>query len=96
MRTNTMQVHEQHAEPWQVTLVDTGEDTLTGGRLRRVASYVQDEDTFCFTYGDGVADVDITREIAFHRQHGQWATVTAVQPPGRYRDSWKNPGVMAD
>ena len=84
MRTNTMQVHEQHAEPWRVTLVDTGEDTMTGGRLRRVASYVQDEDAFCFTYGDGVADVDITREIAFHRQHGRWATVTAVQPPGRY------------
>lgn len=84
MRTNTMQVHEQHAEPWRVTLVDTGEDTMTGGRLRRITSYVQDDDAFCFTYGDGVADVDITREIAFHRQHGKWATVTAVQPPGRY------------
>ena len=84
LRTNAMQVHEQHAEPWRVTLVDTGEETMTGGRLRRVASYVRDEDAFCFTYGDGVADVDITREIAFHRQHGRWATVTAVQPPGRY------------
>jgi glucose-1-phosphate cytidylyltransferase len=84
MRTNTMQVHEHHAEPWRVTLVDTGEETLTGGRLKRVAAYVKDDDAFCFTYGDGVADVDISREIAFHRQHGKWATVTAVQPPGRY------------
>jgi glucose-1-phosphate cytidylyltransferase len=84
MRANTMQVHEQHAEPWQVTLVDTGEETLTGGRLRRVASYVREEDAFCFTYGDGLSDVDITALIAFHRAHGRWATVTAVQPPGRY------------
>ncbi len=84
MRTNAMQVHERHAEPWQVTLVDTGEDTMTGGRLKRVASYVRQDDVFCFTYGDGVADVDITQQIAFHRQHGKWATVTAVQPPGRY------------
>ena len=67
-----------------MTLVDTGEDTMTGGRLKRVAQYVQDDDAFCLTYGDGVADVDITAEIAFHRQHGKWATVTAVQPPGRY------------
>ena len=81
---NQMQVHERHAESWKVTLVDTGEDTLTGGRLKRVAQYIQDEDAFCFTYGDGVADIDITQEIAFHRQHGKWATVTAVQPPGRY------------
>ena len=84
MRTNAMRVHEQHAEPWQVTLVDTGEETLTGGRLRRVASYVREEDAFCFTYGDGLSDVDITALIAFHRAHGRWATVTAVQPPGRY------------
>ena len=84
MVKNEMQVHEQHAEPWRVTLVDTGEDTMTGGRLQRVASYVQEEDAFCFTYGDGVTDLDITRQIAFHRQHGKLATVTAVQPPGRY------------
>jgi glucose-1-phosphate cytidylyltransferase len=84
MANNQMQVHEQHVEPWKVTLVDTGEDTLTGGRLKRVAQYVQNEDAFCFTYGDGVSDIDITQEIAFHREHGKWATVTAVQPPGRY------------
>ena len=79
-----MEVHQQKAEPWRVTLVDTGEETLTGGRLKRVADYVKDEEAFCFTYGDGVSDVDISREIAFHHQHGKLATVTAVQPPGRY------------
>jgi glucose-1-phosphate cytidylyltransferase len=84
MTNNRMQVHHHMAEPWKVTLVDTGEHTLTGGRLKRVATYIKDEDAFCFTYGDGVADVDISAEIAFHRQHGKWATVTAVQPPGRY------------
>ena len=84
MVNNRMQVHEKHAEPWRVTLVDTGDDTMTGGRLRRVADYVRDDDAFCFTYGDGVADVDIAGEIAFHRAHGKLATVTAVMPPGRY------------
>lgn len=84
MANNQMTVHQQKAEPWRVTLVDTGEETLTGGRLKRVAEYVQDEEAFCFTYGDGVSDVDISREIAFHKQHGKLATVTAVQPPGRY------------
>jgi len=84
MAKNKMQVHHQKAEPWKMTLVDTGEDTLTGGRLKRVANYVKDEDAFCFTYGDGVADIDISAEITFHKQHGKWATVTAVQPPGRY------------
>lgn len=84
MQNNKMEVHERHAEPWRVTLLDTGDDTMTGGRLKRVAPYVQDEDAFCFTYGDGIADIDITREIAFHHRHGKWATVTAVQPPGRY------------
>lgn len=84
MQHNRMEVHQKHAEPWRVTLVDTGEHTLTGGRLKRVASYVKGEDAFCFTYGDGVADVDITSLIAFHRKHGKLATVTAVQPPGRY------------
>ena len=84
MAHNRMEVHEQKAEPWRVTLVDTGEDTMTGGRLRRVAEYLKDESEFCFTYGDGVANVDITACIAFHHAHGKLATVTAVQPPGRY------------
>ena len=84
MQHNEMQVHHKKAEPWRVTLVDTGEDTLTGGRLKRVAEHIQNEDAFCFTYGDGVADIDITREIAFHHRHGKLATVVAVQPPGRY------------
>lgn len=84
MLQNKMEVHQRNVEPWRVTLVDTGEETLTGGRLRRVASYVGKEEAFCFTYGDGLADVDIGRAIAFHRSHGKWATVTAVQPPGRY------------
>jgi glucose-1-phosphate cytidylyltransferase len=80
---NEMQVHHRHAEPWRVTLVDTGETTQTGGRLRRAAEYL-DDDCFCFTYGDGLADVDITASIAFHRRHGRLATVCAVQPPGRF------------
>jgi glucose-1-phosphate cytidylyltransferase len=84
MAKNQMQVHQYKAEPWRVTLVDTGDDTLTGGRLKRVANYVQDEEAFCFTYGDGVSDIDITAQLAFHRTHGKLATVTAVQPPGRY------------
>jgi glucose-1-phosphate cytidylyltransferase len=78
-----MEVHRSQTEPWRVTLVDTGEQTMTGGRLKRVLTYVGDED-FCFTYGDGVADVDITALIKFHREHGRRATVTAVQPPGRF------------
>lgn len=84
MANNRMEVHQRHAEDWRVTLVDTGDDTQTGGRLRRVADYVKDESAFCFTYGDGVSDVDIGALIAFHRGHGRLATVTAVQPPGRY------------
>lgn len=84
MQLNKMVVHHKKAEPWRVTLVDTGEDTQTGGRLKRVARYIQDDEAFCFTYGDGVADVDISAEIAFHRQHGKLATVVSVQPPGRY------------
>ena len=84
MATNAMQVHQHHAEPWKVTLVNTGDETLTGGRLKRVAPYIENEEAFCFTYGDGVADLDITAEIEFHRSHGKWATVAAVQPPGRY------------
>lgn len=84
MRHNRMEVHQQKAEPWRVTLVDTGEHSMTGGRLRRVADYLKDEEAFCFTYGDGLADLDIRAEIDFHRRHGKWATVAAVQPPGRY------------
>jgi glucose-1-phosphate cytidylyltransferase len=78
-----MEVHRSETEPWRVTLVDTGEQTMTGGRLKRVLPYVGDED-FCFTYGDGLTDVDITALIDFHREHGRRATVTAVQPPGRF------------
>jgi glucose-1-phosphate cytidylyltransferase len=84
MAHNEMEVHEKHAEPWRVTLVDTGDHALTGGRLKRVARYVRDDDAFCFTYGDGVADVNLSAAMAFHRAHGKMATVTAVQPPGRY------------
>lgn len=84
MSTNQMEVHERKAEPWRVTLVDTGEDTLTGGRLRRVRSYLEKESAFCFTYGDGVSDVDISALIQFHQTHRRKATVTAVRPPGRY------------
>ena len=84
MANNKMKVHQKNAEPWTVTLVDTGEDTQTGGRLKRVASYLKDEKAFCFTYGDGLANVDITKLIKFHDGHGKLATVTAVQPPGRY------------
>jgi glucose-1-phosphate cytidylyltransferase len=84
MSSNQMKVHQQNAEPWTVTLVDTGEDTHTGGRLKRVASYLKNEKAFCFTYGDGLANVDIAELIKFHDKHGKLATVTAVQPPGRY------------
>ena len=80
----TMEVHHRTTEPWKVTLVDTGEKTMTGGRLRRVAHYLPGDEPFCFTYGDGVSDIDIRSLVAFHRQHGRLATVTAVQPPGRY------------
>jgi glucose-1-phosphate cytidylyltransferase len=84
MSSNQMTVHNKKAEPWKVTLVDTGEETMTGGRLKRVADYIRNEEAFCFTYGDGLADVDISRLIDFHHAHGKWATVTAVRPPGRY------------
>jgi len=83
MQTNRMEVHQKHAEPWKVTLVDTGENTLTGGRLKRVRAYLGEE-TFCFTYGDGLSDVNIRESIAYHHQQNVLATVTAVQPPGRY------------
>jgi glucose-1-phosphate cytidylyltransferase len=81
---NRMEVHHRATEPWRVTLVDTGEETMTGGRLRRVAEHVRNEESFFFTYGDGLADVDIGAELAFHRAHGKLATVLAVRPPGRY------------
>lgn len=83
MRNNKMEVHQQNAEPWRVTLVDTGEETMTGGRIKRVADYIGNED-FCCTYGDGISDVNITALIEFHKQHGKLATLTATQPPGRF------------
>jgi glucose-1-phosphate cytidylyltransferase len=83
MQNNQMEVHQRFAEPWKVTLVDTGDNTMTGGRLKRVRAYLGNED-FCFTYGDGVSDVDVTEAIAFHRQHKRLATLTGVQPPGRF------------
>ena len=81
---NRMDVHQRNAEPWRVTLVDTGDDTKTGGRLKRISEYVKDEEAFCFTYGDGLSDVDVSGLISFHKEHGKLATVTAVQPPGRF------------
>lgn len=84
MSNNQMEVHQRNAEPWRVTVVDTGDDTPTGGRLKRIQNYVKDEKAFCFTYGDGLSDIDITSLIKFHHNHGKWATVTAVSPPGRF------------
>jgi glucose-1-phosphate cytidylyltransferase len=84
MASNRMEVHHQNAEPWKVTLVDTGESTQTGGRLKRVQEFLEYEEAFCFTYGDGLSDVNITNLLEFHKSHGKWATVTAVTPPGRY------------
>lgn len=84
MRNNSMEVHHKRAEPWNITLVDTGDDSMTGGRLLRVGKYLQNEEEFCFTYGDGVGDIDISASIEFHRQHGKNATLTATFPPGRF------------
>ena len=84
MSKNTMEVHQKKAEPWRVTLVDTGDDTQTGGRLLRVADYIRNDEAFCFTYGDGVSDIDISGTIAFHRKHGKLATMTTAFPPGRF------------
>lgn len=84
MAENRMEVHEKRAEPWNVTLVDTGDASMTGGRLKRVAEYVKDDEAFLFTYGDGVADVDIRASIDFHKSHGKLATLTATYPPGRF------------
>jgi glucose-1-phosphate cytidylyltransferase len=84
LKENTVHIRKERTEPWRVTLIDTGENTLTGGRLKRVADYVDGEDEFCMTYGDGLSDVDISATIAYHREHGRMATVTAVKPPGRF------------
>jgi len=84
MKNNKMEVHAERAEPWTVTLVDTGDATLTGGRLKRVKDYVKDDEAFCFTYGDGVGDINITESIAYHKAHGKLATLTATVPPGRF------------
>jgi glucose-1-phosphate cytidylyltransferase len=84
MKDNKMIVHEERAEPWTVTLVDTGDESMTGGRLKRVAPYLMGEECFCFTYGDGVSDVNIAELITFHKKHGKDATLTATYPPGRF------------
>ena len=84
MKDNRMEVHNKRAEPWTVTLVDTGDHSMTGGRLKRVAPYVQDDEAFCFTYGDGVGDIDIAESIRFHKEHGRQATLAATYPPGRF------------
>jgi glucose-1-phosphate cytidylyltransferase len=84
MQNNSMRVHENHAEPWKVTLVDTGEQSMTGGRLKRVAEYLQDDDCFCLTYGDGVSNVDIQASIQFHQDQQTLATVTATYPPAKF------------
>ncbi|MFN3665857.1 MAG: glucose-1-phosphate cytidylyltransferase, partial [Sediminibacterium sp.] len=81
---NTVEVHRKRAEPWKVTLVDTGDETMTGGRLKRVKEYVKDDEAFCFTYGDGVSNVDIKKSIEFHKHHGKLATLMATFPPGRF------------
>ena len=83
MNDNSMDIHSKNTEPWKITLVDTGENTMTGGRLKRVAKYIGDE-TFCFTYGDGLADIDINKLIKFHKDSKRKATLTAVKPPGRF------------
>jgi glucose-1-phosphate cytidylyltransferase len=81
---NAMEVHQSTAEPWRVTLADTGDGSMTGGRIKRVGAYLEPDEPFCMTYGDGLSDVDLTALVAFHRDHGKLATVTAVQPPGRF------------
>jgi len=84
LQNNETHLQRLVAEPWKVTLADTGESTMTGGRLKRIYEYVKDEEFFFFTYGDGVADIDLTAQAAYHKSHGKLATITAVQPPGRY------------
>lgn len=84
MKANKMEVHNERAESWRITLIDTGESTMTGGRLARVKNYLKDENAFCLTYGDGLGNVDISETITFHKEHGKLATITAVSPPGRF------------
>lgn len=84
LSSNLMHVHHKRAEPWTITLVDTGDESMTGGRLSRVAEHILGEEAFCFTYGDGVSDIDVTKSIEFHREHGKLATLTAAYPPGRF------------
>jgi len=84
LENNELKILNMNVEPWRITLVDTGESTLTGGRLKRVQQYIEDDEAFCFTYGDGLSDIDIKSEIEFHSRHGKLATVAAVKPPGRY------------
>ena len=84
MTNNSLEVHEQNAEPWKVTLIETGLNTQTGGRLKRVSKYLEDDETFCLTYGDGVSNINISKSIEFHKEHGKLATMAAVQPPGRF------------
>jgi len=84
MKDNSMEVHNRRTEDWRVTLIDTGEASMTGGRLLRVADFLRDEEAFCFTYGDGVGDIDITAQLAYHKDHGRAATVTTTYPPGRF------------
>ena len=84
IQKNSMEVHQKRAEPWTVTLVDTGDHSMTGGRLLRVSDYVKNEDAFCFTYGDGISDIDISKLIKFHKDHGKEATLTAANSPGRF------------
>ena len=84
MSNNKMIIHQERAEPWKVTLIDTGENTMTGGRIKRIKEYLEDEEDFCLTYGDGLANIDITKLIAFHKSHGKTATLSAIYPPGRF------------
>ena len=84
LSNNEVTVHKKNAEPWKITLVDTGKETLTGGRLKRVKEYLENDDAFCLTYGDGLANIDISKLIKFHKSHGKYSTITAVVPPGRY------------
>jgi glucose-1-phosphate cytidylyltransferase len=84
MKDNSVEVHQNNIEPWTITLIDTGEETMTGGRLKRVYDYIKDEEAFCFTYGDGVSNIDISKLINYHKSHGKLATLTAVRPPGRF------------
>ena len=84
MKENSMEVHNKRVEPWKITLIDTGEDSMTGGRIKRISEHVSEEEVFFLTYGDGLSDIDITKSLEFHKEHGKLATVTAMYPPGRF------------